>query len=152
MEHAQYFKTMNLQFLKMQKLAGLITESEYKKLIKKENIDDWGNEKDDYGRSEQDYKPKPSLADFDYDEEAYEEYMKKHFPGEVLNEGMQYFHNGTEMNQIINYDDSDITDDLEALGQGSMDGQDFKQGETYNIGGNEYKIEPQGDEFKLILV
>jgi hypothetical protein len=71
---------------------------------------------------------------------------------ESLNEGMQYFHNGAEMNQIINYDDSDITDDLEALGQGSMDGQDFKPGETYNIGGNEYKIESQGDEFKLILV
>jgi len=71
---------------------------------------------------------------------------------ESLNEGMQYFHNGAEINQIINYDDSDITDDLEALGQGSMDGQDFKPGETYNIGGNEYKIEPQGDEFKLILV
>ena len=33
-----------------------------------------------------------------------------------------------------------------------MDGQDFKPGETYNIGGNEYKIEPQGDEFKLVLV
>ena len=47
----------------------------------------------------------------------------------------QYFHNGAEMNQIINYDDSDITDDLEAFGQGSMDGQDFKPGETYNIGG-----------------
>lgn len=71
---------------------------------------------------------------------------------ESLNEGMQYFHNGAEMNQIINYDDSDITDDLEAFGQGSMDGQDFKPGETYNIGGQEYKVEPQGDEFKLILV
>ena len=71
---------------------------------------------------------------------------------ESLNEGMQYFHNGAEMNQIINYDDSDITDDLEAFGQGSMDGQDFKPGETYNIGGQEYKEEPQGDEFKLILV
>jgi hypothetical protein len=55
------------------------------------------------------------------------------------------------MNQIINYDDSDIIDDLEALGQGSMDGQDFKPGETYDIGGNEYKIESQGDEFKLVL-
>ena len=64
---------------------------------------------------------------------------------------MQYFHNGAEMNQIINYDDRDITDDLEALGQGSMDGQDFKPGQTYNIGGQEYKINPQGDEFKLVL-
>jgi hypothetical protein len=67
-----------------------------------------------------------------------------------LNE-LQYFHNGANMNQIINYDDSDITDDLEALGQGSMDGQDFKPGQTYNIGGQEYKINPQGDEFKLVL-
>lgn len=71
---------------------------------------------------------------------------------ESLTEGMQYFHNGAEMNQIINYDDSDITDDLEAFGQGSMDGQDFKPGEIYNIGGQEYKVEPQGDEFKLVLV
>jgi hypothetical protein len=63
----------------------------------------------------------------------------------------QYFHNGAEMNQIINYDDSDITDDLEALGQGSMDGQDFRVGGTYNIGGKEYKVEAQGDEFKLTL-
>ncbi len=64
---------------------------------------------------------------------------------------LQYFHNGAESNQIINYDDSDITDDLEMLGQGSMDGQDFKAGETYNIGGQDYKIQAQGDEFKLVL-
>jgi len=69
-----------------------------------------------------------------------------------MNEGLQYFHNGSDMNQIINYDDSDITDDLESFGQGSMDGQDFKPGETYNIGGKEYKVEPQGDEFKLVLI
>ena len=68
----------------------------------------------------------------------------------LLNE-LQYFHNGAEMNQIINYDDSDITDDLEFLGQGSMDGQDFTPGSTYDIGGQEYKIESQGDEFKLVL-
>jgi hypothetical protein len=68
----------------------------------------------------------------------------------LLNE-LQYFHNGAEMNQIINYDDSDITDDLESLGQGSMDGQDFTPGSTYDIGGQEYKIESQGDEFKLVL-
>jgi hypothetical protein len=67
----------------MQKLAGLITESEYKKALD-ENIDNWGNEKDDYGKSEKDYKPKPSLADFDYDEEAYKEYMETHFPEEPL--------------------------------------------------------------------
>ena len=68
----------------------------------------------------------------------------------LLNE-LQYFHNGAEMNQIINYDDSDITDDLEFLGQGSMDGQDFTPSSTYDIGGKEYKIEAQGDEFKLVL-
>jgi archaellum component FlaC len=68
-----------------------------------------------------------------------------------VSEGLQYFHNGSEMNQIINYDDSNITDDLESFGQGSMDGQDFKPGKTYNIGGQEYKVEPQGDEFKLVL-
>jgi len=68
-----------------------------------------------------------------------------------LMEELQYFHNGAEGTQIINYDDSDITDDLEFLGQGSMDGQDFIPGETYNIGGQEYKIESQGDEFKLVL-
>ena len=70
---------------------------------------------------------------------------------EEVSEGMQYFHNGADMNQIINYDDRDITDDLETFGQGSMDGQDFKPGQTYNIGGQEYKVEPQGDEFKLVL-
>jgi hypothetical protein len=117
----------------------------------KENMDNWGNETDDRGGNEQDYKPKPSLADFDYNKEEYKKYMEKYFPEEPLNEGRQYFHNGAEMNQIINYDDSDIIDDLEALGQGSMDGQDFKPGETYDIGGNEYKIESQGDEFKLVL-
>lgn len=71
--------------------------------------------------------------------------------GGDLKEGMQYFHNGADANQIINYDDEDITDDLESLGQGSMDGQDFKPGETYNIGGREFKVEPKGDEFKLVL-
>jgi hypothetical protein len=67
-----------------------------------------------------------------------------------LNE-LQYFHNGADSNQIINYDDSNITDDLEFLGQGSMDGQDFTPGEIYNIGGKQYKIQPQGDEFKLVI-
>jgi hypothetical protein len=55
------------------------------------------------------------------------------------------------MNQIINYDDSDIADELEALGQGSMDGQDFRSGQVYSIGGQDYKVEPQGDEFKLVI-
>jgi hypothetical protein len=61
-----------------------------------------------------------------------------------------YYHNGSDSNQIINYDD-DITDELESLGQGSMDGQDFQPGETYNIGGQNYKVVPSGDEFKLVL-
>ena len=30
-------------------------------------------------------------------------------------------------------------------------GQDFKSGQLYNIGGQEYKLEPRGDEFKLVL-
>ena len=121
------------------------------KLLKEVDTSNWGDEKDDYGRSEKDYRPKPSLADFDYDEEAYKKYMEDNFPGESLEEGMQYFHNGAEANQIINYDDSDLTDDLEAFGQGSMDGQDFRAGSIYDIGGQEYKVEPQGDEFKLVL-
>jgi hypothetical protein len=136
---------LNEQLTRIRKLAGIIPN------IIKENMDNWGNETDDYGRNERDYKPKPSLADFDYNKEEYKKYMEEHFPEEPLNEGRQYFHNGAEMNQIINYDDSDIIDDLEALGLGSMDGQDFKPGETYDIGGNEYKIESQGDEFKLVL-
>jgi hypothetical protein len=49
-----------------------------------EDIDDWGDEKDDYGRSEKDYRPKPSLADFDNNEEEYKDYMEKNFPGEPL--------------------------------------------------------------------
>jgi hypothetical protein len=91
---------MNKETLRMQMLAGIITESQYKE--------------------------------------------------KLLNE-LQYFHNGAEMNQIINYNDSDITDDLEALGMGSMDGQDFTPGTTYDIRGQKYKVEAQGDEFKLVL-
>jgi hypothetical protein len=91
---------MNRELYRMQMLAGIITEGQYKQ--------------------------------------------------KLLNE-LQYFHNGAEMNQIINYDDSDIFDDLEFLGQGSMDGQDFTPGNTYNIGGQKYKVEAQGDEFKLVL-
>jgi hypothetical protein len=91
---------MNKELYRMQMLAGIITEGQYKQ--------------------------------------------------KLLNE-LQYFHNGAEMNQIINYDDSNITDDLEFLGQGSMDGQDFTPGNTYNIGGQKYKVEAQGDEFKLVL-
>jgi hypothetical protein len=51
-----------------------------------EDIDtsNWGNEKDEYGNSEKDFKFKPDLADFDYNEEDYKDYMEKNFPGESL--------------------------------------------------------------------
>jgi hypothetical protein len=62
-----------------------------------------------------------------------------------------YYHNGSNMNQVINYDDDSLTNDLEFLGQGSMDGQDFKVGSTYEIGGNNYKVISMGDELKLTL-
>jgi len=68
----------------------------------------------------------------------------------LVKEGMQYFHNGSEGNQIINYSDSDITDDLEFLGMGSMDGQDFKVGEKYTIGGQDYTLQADGDELKFV--
>jgi len=67
-------KTQINEAKRMQRLAGLINE----------DIDNWGDEKDDYGRSERDYRPKPSLADFDYDEEEYRKYMEINFPGEPL--------------------------------------------------------------------
>jgi hypothetical protein len=71
--------------------------------------------------------------------------------GIQINENLEYYHNGADGNQIITYDDEDITNDLEFLGQGSMDGQDFQPMETYNIGGKDYKVEKQGDKFKLSL-
>ena len=58
------------------------------KLLKEVDTSNWGDEKDDYGRSEKDYRPKPSLADFDNDEEAYKKYMEDNFPGEPLEEGI----------------------------------------------------------------
>jgi hypothetical protein len=74
---------MNKETLRMQMLAGIITEGQYKAKLN-ENMENWGNEIDDDGNSEKDYKPKPSLADFDYDEEAYKKYMEENFPGEPL--------------------------------------------------------------------
>jgi len=56
------------------------------KMLKEVDTSNWGNKEDDYGRSEKDYRPKPSLADFDYDEEAYKKYMEDNFPGEPLEE------------------------------------------------------------------
>lgn len=70
--------------------------------------------------------------------------------GIQINE-LQYFHNGAEGTQFINYDDEDITDNLEALGMGSMDGRDFEVGEEYEIGDKEYKLEKDGDNFKLVV-
>ena len=75
--------------------------------------------------------------------------MKK-LAGIQINES-QYFHNGANGTQFINYDDEDITDDLEALGMGSMDGRDFEVGEEYEIGDKEYKLEKDGDNFKLVV-
>jgi len=71
---------LNEQFTRMQKLAGIIPN------IIKENMDNWGNETDDRGGNERDYKPKPSLADFNYNKEEYKKYMEEHFPEEPLNE------------------------------------------------------------------
>jgi hypothetical protein len=72
-------------------------------------------------------------------------------PASQLKENkLQYFHNGMDANQIINYDDPNITDELEFFGLGSMDGQDFKPGETYNIGGQKFTVQQKGDEFMLV--
>jgi hypothetical protein len=74
---------MNKETLRMQMLAGIITEGQYKAKLN-ENMDNWGNEPDDSGRNERDYKPKPSLADFNYNKEEYKKYMKEFFPGEQV--------------------------------------------------------------------
>ena len=79
---------LNEQLTRMQKLAGIIPN------IIKENMDNWGNETDDYGRNERDYKPKPSLADFNYNKEEYKKYMEEHFPEEPLNE---------EISEVVGY-------------------------------------------------
>jgi hypothetical protein len=84
---------LNEQFTRMQKLAGIIPNTI------KENMDNWGNETDDYGRNERDYKPKPSLADFDYNKEEYKKYMEEHFPEEPLNEN--------QINENLNFDYQD---------------------------------------------
>ena len=44
----------------------------------------WGKETADDGTSEEDFKFKPDLADFDFDEEKYREYMAQHFPNGKL--------------------------------------------------------------------
>jgi hypothetical protein len=74
---------MNKETLRMQMLAGIITEGQYKDKLN-ENMENWGNEEDDYGNSEENYRTKPSLADFGNDEEAYKKYMKINFPDEQV--------------------------------------------------------------------
>ena len=74
---------MTQEQLRMQFLSGIITEGQYKAKLN-ENIDNWGSEEDDYGNSEENYRTKPSLADFENDEEAYKKYMEENFPGEPL--------------------------------------------------------------------
>jgi hypothetical protein len=120
-----------------------------------EGIDDWGDEKDDYGRSEKDYKPKPSLADFDYNEEEYKDYMETNFPGEPLdleegiNEGHTLYHRGSEQTQtlIIPYDLGEIdTDDfvtaLEFAIDGEMSERDYESDTEYNLN----VVDQDGDE------
>ncbi len=93
---------MNKETLRMQMLAGIITEGQYKAKLN-ENIENWGNEEDDYGRNERDYKPKPSLADFDYDKEAYKKYMEENFPDEQvdIDESSRLYREGDNIFNII---------------------------------------------------
>ena len=114
---------MNKEFFRMQMLAGIITEGQYKAKLN-ENMEDWGSEKDDYGNSEENYRTKPSLADFENDEEAYKKYMEENFPGEPLNlnESSRLYREGDNIFNIIDqeiiipdqdykYDNDDTVDD-----------------------------------------
>ena len=114
---------MNKETLRMQMLAGIITEGQYKAKLN-ENMEDWGSEKDDYGNSEENYRTKPSLADFENDEEAYKKYMEENFPGEPLNlnESSRLYREGDNIFNIIdqeiiipdqdsNYDNDDTEDE-----------------------------------------
>jgi hypothetical protein len=93
---------MNKETLRMQMLAGIITEGQYKDKLN-ENIENWGNEEDDYGNSEKNYRTKPSLADFDYDEEAYKKYMEENFPDEQvdIDESSRLYREGDNIFNII---------------------------------------------------
>jgi hypothetical protein len=93
---------MNKETLRMQMLAGIITEGQYKAKLN-ENMENWGNEEDDYGNSEENYRTKPSLADFENDEEAYKKYMEENFPGEPLdlNESSRLYREGDNIFNII---------------------------------------------------
>ena len=122
------------------------------KLLKEVDTSNWGNEEDDSGTSEKDYRPKPSLADFDYDEEAYKKYMKDNFPGEPLEEGMQYKHNEGEPNeQIIYYNSEDLPQaDLENYSTDDFEGYEFKASNTYLINGYNYQAIKHKDGLQLI--
>ena len=93
---------MNKETLRMQMLAGIITEGQYKAKLN-ENMENWGNEKNDSGDSEENYRTKPSLADFDYDEEAYKKYMEEFFPGEQvdIDESFRLYREGDNIFNII---------------------------------------------------
>ena len=110
---------MNKETLRMQMLAGIITEGQYKAKLN-ENIENWGNEIDDDGNSEENYRTKPSLADFDYDEEAYKKYMEENFPGEQvdIDESSRLYREGDNIFNII---------DQQLL----MDDDDEKLGNNY---------------------
>jgi hypothetical protein len=113
---------MNKETLRMQMLAGIITEGQYKAKLN-ENMEDWGRGKDDNGNSEEDYIQKPSLADFGYDKKAYTDYMEEKFPGEPLDlqEGDDIF-NQIDQEIIIPDQDSNYangtTDDEDGTNYG----------------------------------
>ena len=114
---------MNKEFFRMQMLAGIITEGQYKAKLN-ENMEDWGSEKDDYGNSEENYRTKPSLADFENDKEAYKKYMEENFPEEQVkeNKSSRLYREGDNIFNIIdqeiiipdqdsNYDNGDTEED-----------------------------------------
>ena len=109
---------MNKEILRMQMLAGIITEGQYKAKLN-ENMKDWGREEDDYGNSEENYRTKPSLADFENDEEAYKKYMEENFPGEPLNlnESSRLYREGDNIFNII--DQQLLIDDIDDEGLGN---------------------------------
>ena len=74
---------MNKEQLRMQMLAGVITEGQYKAKLNENMEMNWGREKDDHGNSEENHTTKPSLADFN-NEEEYIAYMEEFFPKEPL--------------------------------------------------------------------
>ena len=111
---------MRKEILRMQMLAGIITEGQYKAKLN-ENIDNWGSEEDDHGNSEENYRTKPSLADFENNEKAYKDYMEENFPNEPLDLN-ELYREGDNIFNIIdqkiiipdqdsNYDNDDTEDE-----------------------------------------